>query len=255
MKTRIFFCALTSIALSACGGGSGGGSGDSGSTTFIQPDVSGGVAQGLYNGTDSAGDLVSGIILDTGAFYFLYVNQTANTLGLLQGTASRATGSLGSTDARSYLIAQNSAAGDSVSFSYVAQSSLSGTVYLTAGGSAPVTFNANYSPVYDQAPSLANIAGTYSGVAGSIKGVDTVTVTIGATGAVSGQGVSGCVFNGSAAPHGSKNVYDTSITFGGAPCLYPGRTLTGVLSVNNNALLAAAPLADRTDAFVLTASK
>jgi hypothetical protein len=211
----------------------------------------------LYGGTDSAGDLVSGVVLDTGVFYFLYVNQTSNTLGLIQGTAIQSTGSLKSTDAKNYLIGQNVAASDNIAFSYAAQSSISGSVTPSAGvtGVTGVTFTASYSPVYDQAPSLASIAGTYTGAAGSVRGDDTVSVTISATGAVSGQGASGCLFSGTATPHGSKNIYDATIAFGGAPCLYPGRTLTGVLSANGNALLAAAPLPDRSDAFVLAASK
>jgi hypothetical protein len=252
MKMKLLCCALTATALSACGGG--GGDSNSGAVAFVQPDVSGGVAQGLYGGTDSAGDLVSGVVLDTGVFYFVYVNQTSNTLGLIQGTASRSSGSLKSTDAINYLIGQKVVGGDNIAFSYAAQSSISGTVTPSAGGAA-LTFTANYSPVYDQAPSLANIAGTYTGAAGSVRGEETASVTITAAGAVSGQGASGCLFSGTAAPHGSKNVYDVTIAFGGAPCLYPGRTLTGVLSADGNALLAVAPLPDRSDAFVLAALK
>jgi hypothetical protein len=156
MKMKLLCCALTAAALSACGGG-GSSSSDNRAVTFVQPDVSGGVAQGLYGGTDSAGDLVSGVVLDTGVFYFIYVNQTSNTLGLIQGTASRSSGSLKSTDAINYLIGQKVVGGDNIAFSYVAQSSISGAVTPSAGGAAVVTFTADYSPVYDQAPSLANI--------------------------------------------------------------------------------------------------
>lgn len=252
MKIKTLCCALALVTLSACGGG---GSDSSGSASFVQPDSSGGVAQGFYNGTDNAGDVVTGVVLDTGVYYFVYVNQTANTLGLVQGTASRANGPLISADARNFVIGENSVTPDNIAFSSVAQSSLNGTITPVASGGTSVNFTTQYSTVYDQAPSLAAIAGTYTGVAGSIKGGEAVSVTITAAGAVSGRGTSGCVFTGTATPHGSKNVYDATLTFGGAPCLSPNRTLTGVLGVNDNAIVAAAPLADRSDAFVLTGSK
>ncbi|WP_438390816.1 hypothetical protein [Caballeronia sp. DA-9] len=252
MKTRLFCCALTALTLSACGGG---GSDNSGAVSFAQPDTSGGVAQGFYEGADTAGDVVNGVALDTGVFYFVYANQTSNTLGLVQGTASRANGPLTSTDARNYVIAQNIVTPENIAFSFVAQSSLNGTITPVASGSTPVNFTTQYSAAYDLAPNLAAIAGTYTAEAGSIKGGESVSVTIAASGAVSGRGTSGCVFTGTATPHGSKNVYDVTVTFGGLPCIYANRTLTGILAVNNNALLAIAPLADRSDAFVLAGSK
>ncbi|MGV7240851.1 hypothetical protein [Caballeronia sp. M23-90] len=253
MKMKSLCCAMAALTLSACGGG--GGSDNSAPVNFVQPDTSGGVAQGFYSGTDNAGDVVTGIVLDTGVYYFLYVNQTSNTLGLVQGTASRANGPLNSTDARNYVIGLNSVTPDNIAFSLVAQSSLNGTITPVASGSTKVTFTTQYRTVYDQTPNLEAIAGTYTGVAGSIKGGESVSVTITPAGAVSGLGTSGCVFTGTVAPHGSKNVYDATVTFGGAPCLSPNKTLTGVLAVNDNTILAAAPLADRSDAFVLAGSR
>ncbi|KQR78764.1 hypothetical protein ASG35_10265 [Burkholderia sp. Leaf177] len=254
MKMKLLGCALAALTLSACGGG-GGGSDNSGGSNFVQPDTSGGVAQGFYSGTDNAGDIINGVVLDTGVYYFVYVNQTTNTLGLVQGTASRANGPLVSADARNYVIGQNSVTPDNIAFSLAAQTSLNGTITPVASGSTPVSFTTQYSTVYDQAPSLAAIAGTYTGAAGSVKGGESVSVTITANGAVSGRGTSGCIFTGTATPHGTKNVYDATVTFGAAPCLTPNKTLTGVLAVIDNSILAAAPLADRSDAFVLAGSK
>lgn len=112
-----------------------------------------------------------------------------------------------------------------------------------------------YDGTYEQPISLSTVAGTYSGSAGSTKGGEAATFAIGQDGAIRGAGLSGCTFGGTASPHGNKNVLDASITFGPAPCIYPGAALTGVVFFSSNQVVAALTLPDRSDAFVVGASK
>ena len=253
MKRTAISATIVSIILAACGGGGGGGdNGTSAAAAPAAPTVN--EAQGIYTGKDSSNDQIVGAILDSGAYYFVYVNSSTRVIGLVQGTSTASGGIFKSTDAKNYYIGQNAVLNETVSANYTAKSNISGTISPTTGG-ASTTFSGTYSSIYDQAPSLSSIAGTYTGAGGSVRGGESVTVTLGADGSINGRGPSGCTFSGTASSHSGKNIYDATITFGGTNCLYPGRSLTGIVTVASNQLIAAAPLADRSDAFILVGSK
>ncbi|WP_345817203.1 hypothetical protein AAGS40_25330 (plasmid) [Paraburkholderia sp. PREW-6R] len=252
MKKIVFTGIVSAFVLAACGGGGGSSSGSSTGAVANAPTVPTD-AQGIYTGTDSSGDQITGIILDSGAYYFVYVNTATNVLGLVQGTATGGSGSFQSANAMNYVVGRNSVTGETVNATYTAKSNISGSITPSSGSAT--TFNGTYSTLNNQSPSIASIAGTYSGAAGSAKTAELVTMTLATDGSISGRGVSGCVFTGSLKPHSNGNYYDTSITFGAAPCLYAGQTVTGVVEANNNAIIAAATLPNRSDAFVLAATK
>jgi hypothetical protein len=250
MKKTLFAGVVTAFALAACGGGGGGSNNSPAPAPVTKTD-----AAGIYSGTDTSGDIITGVVLDTGAYYFVYTNSSSSSLGLVQGTATAASGSFKSSDAKNFYIGANTVLNDTITATYTAKSSINGTIAPASGSGSGTSFTGNYSTVYDQAPSLASVAGTYSGAAGSVKTAEAVTVSVTSTGAISGSGASSCSFSGTISPHGSGNVYDATIKFGGSPCLYPGQTLTGILTVNNGRMIAAAPLSDRSDAFVLAATR
>ncbi|MDR5821965.1 hypothetical protein [Caballeronia sp. LZ043] len=236
--------------LAACGGG---GSPDQ---SKIPPPVTPvAEANGIYQGTDSNNDAIVGVILDTGVYYFAYTNSTSNQIGLVQGTSTSSGGTFKSTDAKNFYIAQNTVLNDTVSANYTAKSNITGTIAPASGNGAGITFTGTYNALYDQTPSFASLAGTYAGAGGSVKGGEPITLTVAADGSFTGKGPSGCTFKGLTAPHNGKNVFDATIVFGGAPCTYPGSTIVGIAVQNNNELIAAAALPDRSDAFLVVASK
>lgn len=249
MKMTLLAGAVTAFVLTACGGGGGGDNNSPAPAPVTKTD-----AAGIYSGTDTSGDIITGVVLDSGAYYFVYTNSSTNALGLVQGTATAASGSFKSTDAKNFYIGQNTVLNDNVTATYTAKSSINGNITPASGSGSGISFTGTYSTVYDQTPSLANIAGSYYGAAGSVKTAETVSVTISSAGALSGSGASGCTFSGTVTPHSTGNVYDASIKFGGSPCLYPNQTLAGILTVSNGELIASAPLSDRSDAFVLAAT-
>ncbi|GJH15004.1 hypothetical protein CBA19CS22_00700 [Caballeronia novacaledonica] len=255
MKKTAISGAIVSFILAACGGDGGGGGGNVGTSAAAAPAPTVNEAQGIYTGKDSSNDQIIGVILDSGAYYFVYVNSSTRAVGLVQGTSTVSGGTFKSTDAKNFYIGQNTVLNETVSANYTAKSNIAGTISPASGGGVTTTFYGTYYSIYDQAPSLSSIAGTYTGAGGSVKGSEAVTVTLSADGSISGRGPSGCTFTGTASPHSGKNVYDATITFGGSNCLYPGRSLTGMLTVAENQLFAAAPLADRSDAFILVGSK
>ncbi|WP_454826069.1 hypothetical protein [Paraburkholderia xenovorans] len=250
MKNTLFAGAVTAFVLTACGGGGGG----DGNNSPPAPVATKTDAAGIYTGTDTVSDTITGVVLDTGAYYFVYTNSGTSKLGVVQGTATASSGSFKSTDAKDFYIGQNTVLNDNVTATYTAKSSINGTITPASGSGAGISFTGTYSSVYDQAPSLTSLAGTYVGAAGSVKTAENVTVTIKSDGTISGSGVSTCSFTGTTTPHATGNVYDATIKFGGSPCLYPNQTISGVLLVNNNELIAVAPLSDRSDAFLLAAA-
>ncbi|SAL02169.1 hypothetical protein AWB78_06286 [Caballeronia calidae] len=248
MKLVVALSAL-SIVIAGCGGGGS----DSNPATPPAPVAN--AAQGLYAGTDANSNAVGGAVLDTGAFYFVYANTNTNASGLVQGTASASHGTFQSDDARTFDISGKGASDTPILSGYNEKNSLQGAIYTSAAKQNSIRFNVLYDGTYEQPISLSTIAGTYSGSAGSTKGGEAATFAIGQDGAIRGAGLSGCTFGGTASPHGNKNVLDASITFGPAPCVYPGATLTGVVFFSSNQVVAALTLPDRSDAFVVAASK
>lgn len=251
MKKGVSGGVIAAFALAACGSGDKGG-------TPTTPQVSGTDAQGIYNGADSVGgNAVTGTVLDNGNLYLIYTNG-AGVLGVVNGTSSPVNGRLAS-DAKNYRVNSNAVDSVSVTGLYQAKASLVATI---AGSTTPVfsgsgtetVFTGNYSSIYDQAPDPAKLQGSYTGTAGSIKGADAVTLTVSGN-SISGQDVGGCTFSGNFSAHNGKNVWDTAITFGGAPCLYPNQRASGIMVVNGNSILAALLIADQSDAYAVAVSK
>jgi hypothetical protein len=253
MKKIVVSGMLAAWVLSACGGGGGSDDGKAANNAVVPPPAESNFdAQGMYTGTDSNNDMVSGVVLDDGTYYFVHVNPATNALGLLQGKATASNGAFNSTDALDYLTNSSFATHGSVTASYVPRANLNGTFASSVTGNT--SFTTAYSTVYDQTPSLSAIAGTYTGAAATFRGSATVTFAIGADGAVTGSWPSDCTFSGTVKIHGTKNVYDTAIVFG-PHCPNPGETFTGVVSVNGNALTVASIHPDRSEAFVVAATK
>ncbi|MBJ9624320.1 hypothetical protein [Burkholderia multivorans] len=249
-KTGILLAIASATMLAACGGGDGDGAGNSSPAPAPTPKAS--EARGIYTGNSASGDSLTGVVLDTGAYYFVWVN--GNSIGVVQGNSTASQGRFNSTDAKNFYIAQNTVLDGSITATYAAKGNISGSISPASGNGSGVSFALTYSSVYDQAPNLSAIAGRYYGAGGSVKAGESVTLTINPDGTYVGAGPSGCAFSGNVQPHATGNVYDVTVKFGSS-CTYPGQTTTGVLAVNNNSVIAVAPLTDRSDAFVLAALK
>jgi hypothetical protein len=58
---------------------------------------------------------------------------------------------------------------------------------------------------------------------------ETATLTVASNGAIAGISSLGCSFTGTITPRPSgKNVFNTTLTFGGAPCALPGQSASGI---------------------------
>lgn len=248
VKINLALLSVAMLTLAACGGGDG----DS------PPPATSETAEGLWIGTTNTNRSVTGVLLDDGTYYVLYsrVNNPSVIGGVVQGHGTSINGSFSSSDARDFNIEGLGVLPATISASYVARQSFNGVVMYPSDA---VSFTTTYDSQYDLTPSLATLAGTFTGQVAFSLGVEDATVTISNTGAISGAGASGCTFTGTAAPRTSGNVFNMSITFGGAPCFFAGQTLTGIAYYDpdptDKRLYAAAPNATRTDGVLFVGVK
>lgn len=240
---KLAILSATVLALTACGGGD-----DSSATPVTTPT---GTAEGLWLGTTDTNRAITGLVLDDGTYYVLYsqVGNPSAIGGVVQGHGTSNNGSFTSTDARDFNMEGQGVLDATVSGSYMIDQWLNGTVMYTSGGAT--AFTSTYDSQYDLPPSLTALAGTYTGQVVLSQGVENAVVTVSGSGAVAGIGESGCTLTGNASPRTNGNVFDISITFGGAPCYFAGQTFTGHAyydsDIGDKRLYAAAPNATRTD--------
>jgi len=261
---KILLIAAVSTTLAACGGGGGGDGGStttaagtptSPSTTTTAATVT---AEGLYVGSTSTGRTVTGLVLDDGSSYVIYTaqNNPAVIAGAVVGNGTSSNGSFTSTNARDINLDGIGFQSATVSGSYRQNTSLTGTVTYPALGQS-ITFSANYDPAYLNTPTLAAVAGTYSGRVGLPSGTESATLTVSSAGVISGRGSSGCVVSGSITPKAKGNAYTTSVTFGGSPCLLANATVTGAayFDASTKRLYAVSLNSSRTTGMIFAGSK
>ena len=261
---------LLVVTLTACGGGgtgnsvsnngnaSSGGGGASPPPAPPPPVAASPTAEGLYIGPTSNGRTVTGVILDNGTYWVLYSapNNPTVIAGAVQGTSTSQVGSFSSSNARDFNLEGQGINNATVSASYIARQSLNGIVMYT-NSLQPISFVASYNPTYDLTPSLALIAGTYSGTAAVLAGVENATTTITPAGQLSGRGTSGCQYAGTVITHARGNIYDVSVTFGGGVCSNGTSTVTGIGYYDATAkrLYGTALNADRSNGFIFVGTK
>jgi hypothetical protein len=211
----------------------------------------------LYSGTTGNGRAVTGLVLDDGTYYFLYslVGNSNVIAGVVQGSGTSTATAFTSSNTRDFNLEGLGVLPATLSATYTAKQSISGSVSYSQG--SPVTFSGTYDSAYEATPSLAALAGTFTGQVASSAGAENATVTVSANGTLSGAGASGCATSGTVAPRSQGNVFNVSLSFGGAPCLFANQTLTGIAYFNatTKALYAATPNAARNDGVLFVGVK
>jgi hypothetical protein len=265
---------FTALTLGACGGGGGdqdywdilreacSNGNESACVRLADEPIQAGTdtagnAEGFYVGSTDTNRAVFGVLLDDGTYYSLYsaIGDSSSIAGVLQGTASGRSGSLVSTDGRDFSIEFGTISNVTSSATYVAQSTYRGIVTYPQGSS--ISFAATYDSAYEITPTLSAIAGTYVGEAVVAAGVDSGTLTVSATGAVTGTAESGCRFTAQVKPRARGNVYNVTTEFGPAPCSNANATVSGIVYYDavNRQLVAVGLNASRTNGFLLLGNK
>lgn len=221
MAGSLFACFI----LAGCGGG--------GSTTPTPAPIVA-AAEGVFAGTltGSRSTAFNLLVLENGDFWTLYGTQSAtlfSVAGIVQGTGTSNNGSFTSSNVKDF--GQNPAVNATLSATYspTAQT-ISGTVSSSSGNvgfsGGPLT-NSTYN--YATPAVLSSIAGSWSVT--STSG-ETISINISNSGVTTGTGSSGCNFSGTVTTRPSgKNVFNTTLTFGPAPCGLPNQSASGIAVV------------------------
>lgn len=214
------FAALgLTVLLAACGGGGG-----DDEVPPVQP-PSAATAEGFWSGTASTGVSVALAVLENGETFGVYTTSTGSIVGALYGNTSSSGISL-SGSGKDFNIPSRTVGTGSYSGTFTAKSRV--TVTMSNGSS----FSGSYDPTYDQPASLAALAGTFSGIGVSgASPVQSTSVTISPSGAITVPASLGCSASGAATPRPSgKNIFNVTVTFSGSSCaLGNGATTTGVI--------------------------
>ena len=239
-----------SLAAALFVSGCGGGGSDS------APAASSPGAQGLWIGTTATNRTITGLVFGDGSYYVLYspVGNAAAIAGVVQGTGSSSAGTFTSANAKDFNLEGLGVQSGAVSAAYVSKQSFNGSVTNSAGGNTP--FTSSYDANFETAPSLASLAGTFTGQVALSAGIQAATVTVSSSGTISGVN-GGCALSGTASPRSDGNAYNLSITFAAAPCFFANQTFTGIGYFNSvtKRLYAAAPNAARTDGVLFVGTK
>ena len=213
-------------------------------------------AEGLWFGTTNTNRTLKTAVLDDGTYYLFYsVAANPNQIaGVIQGTGTSNNGSFTSPNTKDFGIGVT-VLDATISANYASRQFLNGSI--TYSGAGTVTFTSSYNTAYDTTPTVASLAGVYTGQAGSSGGVQTANITARADGTFTGTEQNGCTFTGNATARTRGNVFDQSITFGGAPCFFAGSTFQGIVyfDIPTRQLYTAAPNSLRTDAAIFFGTK
>jgi hypothetical protein len=175
--------------------------------------------------------------------------------GATQGSGTSNNGNFNSSDGVDFNLDGLGVNAFTLAGTYTAKITLAGTYIYSSGSS--YTFTSKYDAAYELTPSIATVAGTYSGSAATSGGIEHATVVLSKTGALTGTSASGCTYTGTASPRAKGNVYNMSVTFAGGVCANGTNTVTGIsyFDANTNQLTSMALNSDRTDGYLYVGTK
>jgi len=227
---RLSTILATACAVAACGGG--------GDAEDAGTDSASASAEGFYVGTAAGGssNYFEQLVLENNEVWLVLGTRPATgAIGqittVMGGSATYAGGTLTAGSLKDFGTVPAGAATLSASYKTNSKSRVTSVAGTTSAGgrSQTLTGNDNVSNYnYDVAAGLSALTGTwtYSDTSGL-----TASVSVNPAGAFS-LNVGGCTAAGTMAPRPSgKNVYNVTLTFGGAPCASPGVAFGGVAYV------------------------
>jgi hypothetical protein len=177
---------------------------------------------GLWQGTLDGNRSVFAIVLGDGTYYMKYAGTGGTLGGLVRGTGEFHGAHFTSTDGVDYHFAYPPQAPTpaTITGKVTGNNGLDGSMNLTP-------LKLNYYKEFDPDGKLADLAGSYPGTVTFSLGLRTTTFVVTPDGSLSTT-LNGCTITGQVVPR-YDDAYDLSVTFGGAPCVFPGAVFSGAL--------------------------
>lgn len=233
------------MLVQACGGG-----GDDPAEPPAPPPVTA-TPEGLWTGTaTSAGGStdVLLVVLGDGSYWAVY-SQADAALGILQGTGTVDGTAFASADGRDYAFGLGVASGFSLASTFTPKTRIAGTTTYAPPAAGTVSFTVSYDNSYETPVTLAALAGTYTGMIGSLDGVGEVQLTVADTGGFTGVTNLGCRVSGNFTARGSAIVNMTA-SLDAATCgtAFTFNGVAGLGGAEGRTLILAAVTPDRSAA-------
>jgi hypothetical protein len=180
---------------------------------------------------------------------------SGSVAGFIQAPESSIGGSLTSSNAKDFNFESNHLDNDTISASYAPHGAFSGLIMNTSTNQN-VTFTTNFSAVSDVRLFVPDIVGSYAGSASFFGLTETASMTIAASGGITGTTARGCHFTGTVAPSG-ENYFTVSLSFVSTGCQGGLGALSGIGYYDANAHKLYTPAVDsqRTTGFIFVGVK
>lgn len=219
------------VILGGCGGG---GDGGGSSQTPTPPPVTSASPGGIWEGSLGSGELVLGLVTESGEFHFLTDDGT-QYFGTVATNGTSASAQFTGYTAGGFIFQDGSTRGTgSLSGTVQARSSFNATSSFktSAGNSNSNSISLTYSALYDRDSSLATLAGNFRDI------VTGTILNINSSGQAFAQNAAtGCVLNGSASIINPQfNAYRVQYAYSscqGADAFLNGTTFNGLATLDN----------------------
>jgi hypothetical protein len=215
-------------------------------------------AQGFYNGQTNKDQNVVAVVLDDGSFYALYEDPGISEFnGVIIGNVEASGGTLSSSNVINYDLTKTETHKMTISATYAPKDWLNGALAYPGENGNNINFTTKYDAEYEKTPTLAAIAGTYSGlVKGLSMSAPNTRLSIETDGIIAfDSGM--CKAKGTIAPRTSGNVYSLALNFDEttSSCVYSGQTLSGIAAVVDGTVTMVAHNADTSNPLLFNGDK
>lgn len=234
--TRLAIATISSLLLVACGGGSSDATPPpvqaSPAPVVTTPVVPASTISGVFDGSTGSGQAITALLQEDGSYFIVYSDAAApqTALGAITGTGTLTSGSFSSSNGLDLNLVGTGAQTPqavTLSASYTQQQTFSGSLSYTASGKT-VTFTTVYNNPYATLPSLAALAGVYTGtIATKDMSEDNLMLTIGLDGTLTGQLTCGCKVNATLTPRSDGKAYVATLAMEGGNHVLSNKTVAG----------------------------
>jgi len=216
-------------------------------------------AEGIWTGTTDLAETARAIVLDDGTYYILYSRpNSATDAGVFQGTADTDDGNFVSGDGRNFPIpATSEQFGTATPVSVDGSHAPQGTMQIVVTGTKGTrTFTASYVAGSGQPPSLAAVAGYYTGYSGHVDGRQQASFTVTADGKFGGTNPVRA-FSGTITPRATVNAFDWTVSALAGSCIFGLGPISGIFYYDAAAqrIHGFAPFDARQDEFFVVGTK
>lgn len=221
-----------SFALSGCGGGGSGEPSNGTAATTRLPETPNSTIFGVFDGTTDAEQVITALLQNDGSYFIVYSNKSRPlaVIGAIAGTGTLSGGSFSSSNGLDLVLvgaANQNPQAVTLSASYVQQQSLRGSLAYTSANKT-VAFATAYNSSYATLPSLAALAGVYTGslATGNVS-ESSIVLTIGQDGTLTGQLTCGCKINATLYKRKDGLAYVANLAMVGGDHVLSNKTLAG----------------------------